>query len=110
MTFNRPWTRHLATFPGTTPTDIYNHQAGNYYDGLLQAMLPPTTILMSDQSTAKLQVSQLIFSGQYMVGIQTAKLAQKISEQNLEFNELNIKESVINSYYLVLITESRWIS
>ncbi|MEN8229514.1 MAG: TolC family protein [Bacteroidota bacterium] len=94
-----------AAFPGSTPTDIYRHQAGNYYDGVLQSMLPPTTILMSDQATAKLQLSQLIFSGQYIVGIQTAKLAQKISEQNLEFNELNIKESVINAYYLVLITE-----
>jgi outer membrane protein TolC len=28
-----------------------------------------------------------------------------ISEQNLDFNELNIKESVISAYYLVLITE-----
>ncbi len=95
----------LATFPGTTPTDIVRHSAGNYYDGVLQSMLPPSTILMSDQATAKLQVSQLIFSGQYIVGIQTAKMAQKISEQNLEFNELNTKESVIGSYYLVLITE-----
>jgi outer membrane protein TolC len=50
-------------------------------------------------------VNQLIFSGQYIVGIQTAKLAKLISEQNLEFNELNVKESVINAYYLVLITE-----
>jgi len=92
-------------FQGVTPQDILAHQAGNFYDAQLQSMLPPSTILMSDQSTAKLQVSQLIFSGQYFVGIQTAKLAREISEQNLEFNELNIKESVINSYYLVLITE-----
>ncbi len=92
-------------FSATTPQDLVNHQAGNFMDGQLQAMLPPTTILMSDQATAKVQVSQLIFSGQYIVGIQTARLAQKISEQNLEFNELNTKESVINSYYLVLITE-----
>ena len=98
-------TETQAVFPGTTPTDIVRHAAGNYYDGVLQSMLPPSTILMSDQATAKLQVSQLIFSGQYIVGIQTAKLAQKISEQNLEFNELNTKESVIGSYYLVLITE-----
>lgn len=93
-------------FQGVTATDILNHQAGNYYDGVLQSMLPPSTILMSDQATAKLQVSQLIFSGQYIVGIQTAKLAQKISEQNLDFNELNTKEMVINSYYLVLITQA----
>jgi outer membrane protein len=95
----------LNAFPGTAAQDIYRHTAGNYYDSQLQSMLPPSTILMSDQSTARLQVNQLIFSGQYIVGIQTAKLAKLISEQNLEFNELNVKESVINAYYLVLITE-----
>ena len=68
-------------------------------------MLPPSTILLSDQASAKLMVNQLIFSGQYIIGIQTAKLAMLISEQNLDFNELNIKESVIGAYYLVLITE-----
>jgi len=95
----------LASFPGSTPADIYTHQAGNYFDGVLNSMLPPSTILMSNQSTAKLQLSQLIFSGQYIAGIQTAKLAKKISEQNLDFNELTTKETVITSYYLVLITE-----
>jgi outer membrane protein len=92
-------------FSGTTEQDLWNHQAGNYMDGQLQAMAPATTILMSDQSTATLQLSQLIFSGQYIVGIQTAKLARIISEQNLEFNELNTKQAVITTYYLVLITE-----
>jgi outer membrane protein TolC len=95
----------LGRFPGVTQQDLYRHTAGVYFDNTLQAMLPPSTILMSDQSTAKLQFSQLIFSGQYIIGIQTAKLAKIISEQNLEFNELNIKESVINAYYLVLLTE-----
>lgn len=98
------WDQTSAVFPGVTPQDIYNHTAGNYYDGVLQSLLPPSTILLSDQSTAKLQLSQLIFSGQYIVGIQTARLAQQISEQNYEFNELNIKEGVIAAYYLVLIT------
>jgi len=91
-------------FSSVTSQDLLNHQAGNYMDGVLQAMIPPSSILLSDQSTAKVQVSQLIFSGQYIVGVQTAKLAQLISEQNYEFNELNIKESVISAYYLVLIT------
>jgi len=61
---------------------------------------------MSDQMTAKLQVSQLIFSGQYIVGIQTAKLAKIISRQALENSEVDTKEAVINAYYLVLISES----
>ena len=94
-----------SVFPFYTPADVVMLGANSYYEAQLQSMLPPTTILLSDQSTARLQVSQLIFSGQYIVGIQTARLAQKISEQNLEYNELNIKESVISSYYLVLITE-----
>ncbi|MCK5068199.1 MAG: TolC family protein [Bacteroidales bacterium] len=99
------WNQTSEAFPGVTQQDIYNHSAGTYFEGVLQSMMPPTTILLSDQSTAKLQLSQLIFSGQYIVGVQTAKLGQLISEQNYEFNELNIKESVINAYYLVLITK-----
>jgi len=94
-----------ALFPYYTQDNVAVHAANSYYDGVLQSMLPPSTILLNDASTAKLQVSQLIFSGQYIVGIQAAKLAKLISEQNLEFNELGIKESVITSYYLVLMTE-----
>jgi len=92
-------------FPFYTAQDLAVHGANTYYNGVLQGMLPPSTILMSDQASAKVMVNQLIFSGQYIVGIQTAKLAMLISEQNLDFNELNIKESVISAYYLVLITE-----
>lgn len=99
------YTNTQTVFPFYTPNDVAMLGANTYYEAQLQAMLPPTSILLSDQSTAKLQVSQLIFSGQYIVGIQTAKLARLISEQNLEFSELNTKEMVINSYYLVLITE-----
>ncbi|HER09694.1 MAG TPA: TolC family protein [Bacteroides sp.] len=91
-------------FQGITPQDLLVHQAGNFFDSQLQSMMPPSTILMSDQATATLGVSQLIFSGQYLVGIQTAKLARRITEQNLAFSELNIKESVTGSYYLVLLT------
>lgn len=92
-------------FAGVTYQDLVAHQAGNNMDNLIQDMLPPSTIVLRNASTAQLQLSQLIFSGQYIVGIQTAKLARIISEQNLEFNELNVKESVISTYYLVLLTE-----
>jgi outer membrane protein len=96
----------MAGLNPVTMQDIYNHSAGNYYDGLLQGMMPPSTILMSDQMTAKMQVSQLIFSGQYIVGIQTAKLAKMISRQALDNSESDTKENVVNAYYLVLISES----
>jgi len=88
-----------------TMQDLYNYQAGTFYEQTLQGMMPPSTILMSDQATAALRVSQLIFSGQYIVGIQTAKLAKIISNQALESSEIDTKEAVVNAYYLVLITE-----
>ncbi len=93
-----------SVFPFYQASDVAMLAANTHYEGQLQSMLPPSAILLSDQSTAKVQLSQLIFSGQYIVGVQTAKLAQLISEQNYEYNELNIKEAVISAYYLVLIT------
>ncbi len=80
-------------------------QASSYIDQQIQANLPETTIKMSDQSTAKFQISQLIFSGQYFTGIQTAKIANKLMKLSVENSELDIKESVINSYYMILLTE-----
>ena len=92
-------------YPFYTVQDLAVHGANSFYDQTLTSLMDPATITLKDQASAKLMVNQLIFSGQYIVGIQTAKLAMLISEQNLEFNELNIKESVISSYYLVLITQ-----
>ncbi|HKK62639.1 MAG TPA: TolC family protein [Bacteroidales bacterium] len=92
-------------FSTLTPQDLNIHFAGSYFDSELQSMMPPSTILMSDQLTAKLQVSQLVFSGQYFVGIQTAKLGKIISKQALDNSEIGTKESVINAYYLILISE-----
>jgi len=52
-----------------------------------------------------LQASQLIFSAPYFVGIQTVKLAEKMSQQSLEKSELDVKEMLVNTYYLILISE-----
>lgn len=64
-----------------------------------------TTIKMKNQSTAKIQLSQLIFSGQYFTGIQIAKVGQMLAEMNIEKSEQDIKESVISTYYLGLLTK-----
>ncbi len=65
----------------------------------------PTTITMNNSSSAKLQVSQLLFSGQYISGVQIAKVGQLLAEQNVIKNEIDIRESVISTYYLSLLTE-----
>ncbi|MDD4217985.1 MAG: TolC family protein [Bacteroidales bacterium] len=65
----------------------------------------PTTITMKNSSTAKLQLSQLIFSGQYIAGIQLSKIGQILADKNIEKSEIDIRESVISTYYLSLLTQ-----
>ncbi|SMO41216.1 Outer membrane protein TolC [Saccharicrinis carchari] len=66
---------------------------------------PGSEIVMEDQMNAKLQVSQLIFSGQYWVGLETAKIARRIAEKNIELSEMDVRENISNSYYLILVTK-----
>ncbi len=62
-------------------------------------------LVMEDQASANVQVTQLIFSGQYWLGLQMAKTGRQIAENNRNLTELDIKENVINTYYLILVTE-----
>lgn len=54
---------------------------------------------------ASVSVSQLLFDGSYLVGLQSAKTFLKISEQANEKSELLTREAVINAYGNVLISE-----
>ncbi|MBN1414643.1 MAG: TolC family protein [Bacteroidales bacterium] len=62
-------------------------------------------IIMDDQLSGQVQISQLIFSGQYIFGIKAAKIARQLAEQSVVASELDIKENVTNSYYIILTTE-----
>lgn len=63
------------------------------------------TIKMNNSSTATIQVSQLIFSGQYFVGMQISKIAHAISENSYQNTENDVIEAIISSYYMALVTE-----
>lgn len=54
---------------------------------------------------ASVTLTQLIFDGSYIVGLQSAKTYLKISEQAREKTALATREAVINAYGNVLITE-----
>lgn len=56
-------------------------------------------------SSAAIQASMLIFNAPLYIGIETTKLARKMSEQNLERSELDTKESVSTAYFLILVSE-----
>jgi outer membrane protein TolC len=60
---------------------------------------------MKDQSNLKGNVQQLIFSGQYLQGVQISKVVQQLSQQSYQLNESDVKENVMSAYYLILIAE-----
>jgi len=99
------WQQTSAAFPGFTPVDLNNYMAGATYSGIIQSFAPKAVIPMTDASTAKIQLGQLIYSGQYWTGIKVAKLGKKIAEQGLENSILDIKESVTSTYMMALVTE-----
>lgn len=98
------WNQTSAMFPDFTQQDLSNYLAGSTYSGMLSAMTP-TTIKMTDQSTGKIQIGQLIYSGQFWVGLQTAKLGKKIAGQSIESSILDVNETVANSYFMALVTQ-----
>lgn len=56
-------------------------------------------------ASAEITVSQLIFNGSYLVGLQAAKAYLEQSKVQSEKSRIDIKESVTSAYYLVLVTQ-----
>ena len=67
--------------------------------------MPPTRIPFKPTSNLTVSIGQLLFSGSYLVGLQTAKIYRNLSESSYEKTELDIKEQVARSYYSILIAE-----
>ncbi len=56
-------------------------------------------------ASLELTATQLIFNGSYIVGLQAAKVYQQLSKNQLEKKEIDVREAVSSSYYLVLMAE-----
>lgn len=65
----------------------------------------PVTFGSQFNSSATLQASMLLFNAPLYIGIETTKLVQKLTTENLEKSELDTKESVATAYYLILVSE-----
>jgi outer membrane protein len=65
----------------------------------------PVTFGSQFNSSASIQASLLLFNAPLLIGIETTKLAERLSEESLEKSELDTKESVSSAYYLILVSE-----
>ncbi len=64
---------------------------------------PPVPLGVKNNTTFDFTVSQLIFSGEYIVGLQAFKVLKDVSEKALVKTEAQTKESVANTYFLILV-------
>jgi outer membrane protein len=76
-------------------------------DDLLNAYKPSPAVSLGvkDNATFDFTLSQLIFSGEYLVGLQATKVFKEISEKSLTKTESTTKESVAGTYHLVLVID-----
>ncbi len=89
ISYNDNLQRPVMIIPDfTDPTKTMELQFGTKYDGTLAA-----------------SASQLIFSGEYIVGLQAAK--KYLEKTNIDFfkNKVAVKQQVADSYYAALSTE-----
>lgn len=87
------WPKGFAETTSGTPGGLNQY----YYAGEGFPISP------KDNTVFKLQVSQLIFSGEYIVGLQATRVFKLISEQSLTKSKIEIESAVESTYYMALV-------
>jgi outer membrane protein TolC len=98
-----------AAFDNTSSTvatvedyfDIQANRQPTAPDGFI-----PVVFGTQQNVNASVTLTQLLFDGSYLVGLQASKTFLKISEQAEEKTELITREAVVNAYGNVLVTEN----
>ncbi|PZX13710.1 outer membrane protein TolC [Breznakibacter xylanolyticus] len=62
-------------------------------------------IMEANSTSFDFTVSQLIFSGEYIVGLQASKVYKTITEQALRKNEIELLQSVESTYHMALVLD-----
>ena len=65
----------------------------------------PVTFGSQFNSGVNVQASMLLFNAPLLVGIESSKLTQKLSEENLVKSEQDTRESVSTAYFLIIVSE-----
>lgn len=109
----------INSFSGLSNLGLWMYGADQALFGLTQnpgfGQIPdPGTPEVTKESDMKwgssldITATQLIFSGAYLVGLQTSKIYKSLSEISLTKSEYDLKQNVASAYYLVLIAEENF--
>ncbi|MBN2348366.1 MAG: TolC family protein [Bacteroidales bacterium] len=81
-----------------TGQDIHNNLALGYTDNIIQ-------LGVKQNISYNVMLTQLIFSGEYIVGLQASRTYLKLSEEAYEKATIELKQLVANSYYTILVLD-----
>jgi len=76
----------------------------NIFEGKFEEKIPVQFGTRHNVS-AGFTLSQLIFNGSYFVGLKTSKIFRQLADQNHTRTQLEILETVTDTYYLILVSE-----
>ncbi len=99
------WEAIANGLPQMEASADYSNALGAVISIRFQEGMPPTEIGIKPQSNFYLNLNQLIFSGNYIVGVQLAKLSKEMSLLSHQKTELEVVSSVTEAYYAVLLTD-----
>lgn len=91
--------------PQADATIDYSNYLGAEMEFSFQEGTPTQKIPFDPTSNLNFTVSQLIFNGNYIVGLQAAKIYKQITETSYLKTEQDIKEQVTKSYYNSLVSD-----
>ncbi len=101
----RKWETTATGLPQINATVNYQNNLERLFPGVDFDMDGTIDFNAQHNITGTVTLSQLLFDGSYLVGLQSAKTYLKISEQAKEKTELATREAVINAYGNVLVAE-----
>lgn len=99
------WEAISAGLPQVNAKTDYTNAMGAKISIQFQEDMPATEIPIKPTSNFNLQVGQLLFNGNYIVGVQLAKMLGTFSEKNLDRTERDVISQLTQSYYLVKVSE-----
>ncbi|MFL2581841.1 MAG: TolC family protein [Flavobacteriales bacterium] len=106
----RIWENTAMGLPQVNASGSYRYAADLEFDFDLSGGLPPgqdfIAVFAADNiSQGKIEASQLIFDGSYIVGLQAAKKYYEFTKLDKEKTNNEVKKMVSSSYYLVLVAD-----
>ncbi|MCP4155234.1 MAG: TolC family protein [bacterium] len=91
--------RNMLKLPVTlVPADVFDKDAE---PGEIAEM----TFGVQHNATLELTATQLVFSGSYIVALQASKTYLKLAKNSLVKSEIDVKATVSDTYYLILLAE-----